>query len=142
MQAVDWNARRYDRRTIFFHWLTLFLVVLQFAIAWTIDDFPRGPLRVDSRSCHILVGTLLAAVLGARLAWRMTRGRRLPPADRHLLHVVAKVTHWGLYLVLLTIGWVIIGLVGLHASAAIAHRALWRDGVLARMAPAGAAGQD
>jgi cytochrome b561 len=180
MQPVSQGLQRYDRRTIFFHWATALLVVLQFAIAWTIDDFPRGPLRVDARSAHITVGTLLAIVLIARLAWRATGGVRLPAADRGIIHVVAKATHWGLYLLLIamvsvgfflawvrgdslfnlfalpafdpgnqalrgqteglhkTIGWVIIGLAGLHALAAIAHRLLWRDGVLSRMLPGAA----
>ncbi len=101
MEAVDTTARRYDGRTIFFHWLTLFLVVVQFAIAWTIDDFPRGSLRVDARSAHITIGAILAIVLVARLIWRATRGRRLAAADHGVLHVVAKGTHWGLYLLLL-----------------------------------------
>lgn len=179
MEPVSIAAKRYDGRTIFFHWITALLVVVQFAIAWTIDYFPRGPLRVDARSAHITVGAILAIILVARLIWRNTGGRRLPPADQGALHVVAKGTHWGLYLLLIsmvlvglfltwvrgdslfnvisipkfdptndaireqtqdlhaTIGWIIIGLVSLHALAAIAHRVLWKDGVLSRMAPQG-----
>ena len=170
-------AERYDALSIFFHWATAALVVVQFAGAWTIDFFPSGPLRVDARSFHITVGAVLAALLVARLAWRATRGRRLPLADKGILNVVAKGTHWGLYGLLLamvfvgvflawvrgdnlwnvftipafdpgnrvlrhdvqelhaTIGWVIAGLVGLHAAAALFHGYVWRDGVLARMLP-------
>ncbi len=179
MEPVSLTAQRYDGRTMFFHWATLLLVVLQFAIAWTIDDFPRGPLRVDARSVHITIGTLLAVLLIARLSWRATGGRRLPAADAGPTHVLAKATHWGLYALLLamvtvglflvwvrgdsiynlfsipafdpsnkalreqvgdlhaTIGWVIIGLAGLHAAAALVHRFLWHDGVLSRMLPGG-----
>ena len=36
-----------------------------------------------------------------------------------------------------TIGWMILALAGLHASAALVHRYLWHDGVLARMLPRG-----
>ena len=182
MQPVTPDARRYDGRTMFFHWATLVLVIEQFAGAWTIDDFPRGALRVDARSFHITMGVMLAVLLLARVFWRATGGRRLPAADHGALHVVAKGTHWGLYLLLLamvtvgcswrgpgattcgtcsrcrnsirpitscatrcrevhaTIGWMIIGLAGLHASAAIVHRVLWHDGVLRRMAPHGSAG--
>lgn len=177
MQPTSPTAQHYDSRTIFFHWATFLLVALQFAGAWTIDDFPNGPPRIDARSVHITVGVLLVLLLIARLAWRATGGRRLPPADQGVVHVAAKATHWGLYLVLIamvsvglflawvrgdnlynlfsipafdpgnralrhqvqdlhaTIGWVIIGLVGLHAVAALAHRYLWRNGVLSRMVP-------
>ena len=35
------------------------------------------------------------------------------------------------------VGWVILALAGLHAGAALVHRYLWHDGVLARMLPRG-----
>jgi len=177
MQPVDVNATRYDTRTMLFHWLTAALVVLQWIGAKTIDWFPRGTLRVDARSVHITVGVLLALVLVARIVWRATGGRRLPLADRGALNIVAKGTHWVLYLLLIamvsvgialawvrgdslfnlvsipsfapgnkalasqifeihdTIAWVILGLAGVHAGAALVHRYVWRDGVLARMLP-------
>ena len=177
MQPVSEASNHYDLRTIVFHWATAVLVVLQFVVAWTIDAFPSGPLRVDARSVHITLGTLLAMLLIGRLWWRATGGRRLPAADAGVAHVVAKGTHWSLYLLLLAmvsvglfltwvrgdslfnafsipsfdpgnkalrhdtqevhaaIGWVILALAGLHATAALVHRYLWRDGVLARMLP-------
>ena len=153
------------------------LVVTQWLGAQTIDWFPRGPLRVDARSVHITVGVLLAALLAARVLWRVTGGRRLPLADRGAVNLVAKGTHWGLYALLTamvlvglflawtrgdsifnlfsipaydptdkalpdqvqdvhaTIGWLILALAGLHAAAALVHRYLWHDAVLARMLP-------
>ena len=35
-----------------------------------------------------------------------------------------------------TLGWIILGVAGVHAAAALMHRYLWRDGVLQRMLPA------
>ena len=175
MQPVSAGATHYDRRTIWLHWVTAGLVVAQWSVANVIDWFPRGPLRVDARSVHIVLGLSLLAVFAARVVWRGTGGRRLPAADRGLLHVVAKATHWGLYALLaatLLLGvlnvwtrgdsifnaftipaldptdkalraWVedwhatlantVLILAGVHASAALVHRLLWRDGVLARM---------
>ena len=169
---------RYDRTTIFFHWATALLVAVQWLGAQTIDWFPRGALRVDARSTHITVGVLLGLMLIARIGWRAFRGRHLPPADRNMLHVLAKSTHWGLYALLLamigvgvfltwtrgdsiyglftipawdsggnrgladrvqdihaTIGWIIVGLAGAHAAAALLHQYVWHDRVLARMLP-------
>ena len=174
MQPVT-NAARYDTRTIWLHWATALLVVSQWAGAHTIDWFPSGPWRVAARSTHITLGLTLLAIVAARVIWRATQGRRLPAADRGVLHVVAKGTHWALYALLAatlalgvyyelvrgdviynlfkvpsiapgdralrsligdyhaTAANVILILAGVHASAALLHRYLWHDGVLARM---------
>ena len=177
MQPVSPDAKRYDGATLFLHWATAILVVTQWLGAQIIDWFPKGPLRVDARSVHITFGLLLAALLVARIGWRLTGGRRLPLADKGVLNIVAKGTHWALYALLAamvlagmavvwtqgdslfnlfsvpaydpgnpdlgdqvrnihgTIGWLILALAGLHASAALVHRYVWHDGVLARMLP-------
>ena len=101
MQPVSTNARSYDRATIAFHWATAILVVGQWLGAQTIDWFPRGSLRVDARSVHIVAGVLLAALVAARLLWRVSGGRRLPLADKGALNLLAKGTHWGLYALLI-----------------------------------------
>jgi cytochrome b561 len=100
MQPVSSDAKRYDRTTMFFHWGTVLLVAIQWLGAQTIDWFPAGALRVDARSAHITLGALLAALLVARILWRLTRGCRLPSADEGVLKVAAKGTHWGLYALL------------------------------------------
>ena len=101
MQPFTPTARRYDGATMVFHWATAALVVMQWLGAQAIDWFPRGPLRVDARSMHIVLGVLLALLLVGRIAWRLTSGRRLPLADRGALNIVAKGTHLGLYGLLL-----------------------------------------
>ena len=174
MQQVS-NAARYDRRTIWLHWLTALLVVGQWLGAQTIDWFPSGPWRVDARSMHVTGGLILLVIVALRVIWRATDGRRLPPADKGALHIVAKATHWGLYALVaatLTLGvlnvwergdsifnlfripsfapdnkelrgmiedWhgtaatFILILAGIHASAALVHRYIWKDSVLQRM---------
>jgi cytochrome b561 len=97
MQPVSLVATRYDTRTIVFHWATAILVATQWLGAQIIDWFPKGTLRVDARSMHIVCGLLLAVILLSRIAWRLTRGRRLPLADGPVLNFIAKTTHWGLY---------------------------------------------
>ena len=177
MQDVDPLARRYDGFTQFAHWATAILVAEQWLGAQVIDWFPSGAPRVNARSVHITLGVALALLLVARLCWRLTRGRRLPLADRGALNVAAKATHWGLYALLVamvtvgafltwtrgdvifnlfklpqfrpgdrtlvhpteslhaTLGYVILAVAGVHAAAALVHRYVWRDGVLARMLP-------
>jgi cytochrome b561 len=94
---------QYDRATIIFHWLTAILVVLLFASAETWGFLPRGfPLRKGLQSLHISMGILLAAVFLLRLLWRLTRGRRLPDADRNFVaEQASKVVHTLLYALLI-----------------------------------------
>jgi len=91
---------RYDTTTIMLHWLTALLVGLQWAIGQTLNWVPKGPGRQDYLGVHLTIGVLIAAALLFRLAWRVGPGRRLPAADPPLLHLVAKCTHWGLYVLL------------------------------------------
>lgn len=101
MQPASSDATRYDSMTMFFHWAIAILVVAQWLGAQIIDWFPRGALRVDARSTHIALGVLLAALLVGHIIWRLTRGRRLPPADAGVLNLIAKATQGGLYVLLL-----------------------------------------
>lgn len=93
---------RYDRLTIALHWLTAVLVVLAWTNAMVIDAFPKGPLRVDARSTHVVLGVMLAFVVATRLAWRAMQGRRLPAVDGGALGAAARASHRGLYLLLVT----------------------------------------
>jgi cytochrome b561 len=108
MQPVLPGATSYDRMTIVLHWTVVFLVVEQFLGAQIIDWFPRGPLRTDARSVHIVLGVTLAAVLAVRIAWRLTLGRQLA-ADRGLLNHAARFVHQLLYVLLIAM--VLVGIV-------------------------------
>lgn len=176
--ARSFEAESYDGRTILFHWLTVILVAGQWLGAHAIDWFPRGPLRVDARSTHIVVGSLLALLVLVRLTWRFSGGRRLPPADKGALRRLASFVHGLLYVLVIatvTLGlfnaWVrrdsLFGLLSLpkfpssgsvlrervqhlhslaanlilvvaafHATAALWHQYVRKDGLLARMVPA------
>lgn len=95
------GERSYDAWTILFHWLVVALVAAQWLGAHAIDWFPRGAPRTDARSLHIAFGTVLALIIVARLAWRWTGGRKLPPADRGTLRVLAVSVQGLLYVLLL-----------------------------------------
>ena len=87
-----------------------------------------------AKATHWGLYALLVAMLlvGMALAW--TRGDSLfnlftipafDPGNHALPHQVQEVHA--------TIGWIIVAVAGLHASAALFHRYVWRDGVLDRM---------
>ena len=90
-------ASRYDATTIALHWATAGLVATLWTIGQTIDFWPKGVLRVDYRSLHILLGVTLAGVIAARLAWRSARGAPVSDAGPWLLALAAKAVHRALY---------------------------------------------
>lgn len=104
----------YDTTTIVLHWTTAALVAIQFLIGRLTNYLPRGPIRVDIWSVHVLVGFALAFVIAAGLLWRRAGGRRLPPSDYGLLHALAVMTHRLLDLLLLI-------MVGLGITNVFAH---------------------
>jgi len=88
----------YDRTTIWLHWLTPGLLVVLWGLAQIIDFWPAGSMgRVAARSMHLALGLALVIAVLARLIWRHTGGRTLPPAEAGLLGLAARVTHWALY---------------------------------------------
>jgi cytochrome b561 len=94
-------SARYDRPTIVLHWLTAALVLLLFGSAWLWNNTPRDwhwhpPLE----ALHVSMGILFAAVLLARIGWRLLRGRRLGAADTGLAGWLSKTVHFVLYLLL------------------------------------------
>lgn len=105
---------RYDRKTITLHWWTAVLVIGLWVMGRTTGWMPRGPLRVDVWSVHILLGLVLAGVVIARIGWRTTRGRRLPPARHGIRHAIAVIVHWLLYATL-------IGVTGLGIANVFGH---------------------
>ncbi|MBF9234168.1 cytochrome b [Microvirga alba] len=97
---IDTTHNRYDRVTIAMHWVTAGLVPLLWIFGETADLFPRGPWRTGIWSLHVTLGFALALVLVARILWRAGPGRSLPPVDNGALHLLAKVTHYLLYVLL------------------------------------------
>ena len=91
------SADRYDGTTIALHWIIAFGVVFQWLGAHVIDWFPKGPLKVDARSVHIVVGALLVVAVGYRVGWRTTQGVRMTLGLRTWRDRVASAVHVALY---------------------------------------------
>jgi cytochrome b561 len=100
-QPAETQGLRHDPTTIALHWTTAVLVAVLWVIGQTVDFPPNGPLRVDYRSLHIVLGVTLGAILVVRLLWRLTRKETVPPIDHGLLLIIARVTHWALYVLLI-----------------------------------------
>ena len=91
------ESAHYDKKTIWLHWLTAFLVFGLWIVAHTIDWFPRGSLRVFVRSVHISAGTLLTGIVLFRIWWRLTSGAKLLPSATGVQQTLATLVHRLLY---------------------------------------------
>jgi cytochrome b561 len=112
---TDTTRTVYDRMTIGLHWATATLVTVLWLMGRTIGFIPRGPLRIDMWSLHILFGAALACVLVARIIWRSTKGRKLPPANHDARELLALVIHKLLYLLLAAV--VVLGVINVFTHA-------------------------
>lgn len=96
------STQRYDRLTRTFHWLTAALVIFLFASAHIWENLAKGtPLRKGLQSVHISLGIALAALIVARIAWRLFGGNRPKNVSHPMLHLLAKAGHGLLYLLLI-----------------------------------------
>jgi cytochrome b561 len=100
MSRLDTTAQRYDPTTVWLHWVTFAFVVALWVIGQTGDLVPRGPLRTGVWSTHVVLGFLVAFILVTRVAWRARFGRGLPPADSGALNMIARLTHYALYILI------------------------------------------
>src|ERR1700733_6349182 len=94
------RTESYDGVTISLHWITALLVVILWVIGQTADSLPKGTFQSAYWSTHVVLGFTLVFVILYRVGWRVTSGRRLPRVGPVPLHILAKATHYALYLLL------------------------------------------
>jgi cytochrome b561 len=101
LKLNDLNTARYDARTVKLHWWVAVTILFMWGGAHAIDWFPKGPLRVDARSVHIVVGGLLLVAIIYRIFWRVTGGVHIKDAV-NIQTIAAKTLHYALYLAIIT----------------------------------------
>ena len=97
--AAGDDRTRYDGVAMSLHWLTVALVLTQFALAETWSDFAR-PTRHTMIVAHMSFGILLTAVIAARIVWRLIPGHQMPPGVAGLVELASKSVHYLLYAML------------------------------------------
>lgn len=92
------------------HWLVVVLLVVQFAVAWTMPDVHRDTKPVDLIAWHLSVGMTILLVMVVRLGWRSVSTVPPPPARLSApLRILSRVTQFVLYAVLFALpvlGWI------------------------------------
>ena len=100
------DGTNYDNVAVALHWTTALLVVVQFALAETWDYFAK-PTQESLQSLHVSLGVLLAAVIVARLIWRLIPGHQVPSIELGWVKNASKAVHYLLYALL--VGQVVTG---------------------------------
>ncbi len=144
-QTIDWfpkGALRVDARSMHITFGVLLAVLIAARLIWRATNGRRlpaadsGPLHMLAKATHWGLYALVIAMLGVGLFLTWARGDswfnvfRIPafrPGDHDFADQVQDIHA--------TIGYLILGLAGFHALAALLHRYVWHDGVLARMLP-------
>ena len=176
---VESEDRRFDQLSIALHWVTVLLIVIQFASIWAHEAVGhQSNLAAQLLSLHRLAGSLTWFVTAARLVWRryFAPAPAFPRSMPQFQQIAAKANEYGLYVLLLTMpvtglmrtllrgkpfdllfwhvpallqpnpDWrsvfadtheigatLLMLLIALHATAALFHHLILRDGVLKRM---------
>jgi len=146
-QTIDWFPRgplRVDARSLHITFGVLLAALLVGRLFWRVTGGRRlpladtGALNIVAKGTHWALYALLASMVLAGMFLTWARGDSIfnvftipayDPGNAALKDQVQDVHG--------TIGWIILALAGVHASAALVHRYLWHDGVLARMLPRG-----
>jgi cytochrome b561 len=92
-----------------FHWLTVLLLVVQYAIGWLMPDVHKDTQPVGLIGLHLSFGATIVLLVLVRLAWRFSHK---PPAGSSVLprsmRLAARLTHGLLYVLLIALplmGW-------------------------------------
>jgi len=152
----------YSKPQIRLHWIVALLIVPQFVLhdgisaAWAALGKGLEPAFDPLVPLHVAGGLLIAALVLWRIVLRTRRAAPpLPEGEHPALKLVAKVTHGGLYALLLAlplsgaVAWfggvgaagdahgvmktLLLALVLLHVVGALYHQFVLKDGLMLRM---------
>ena len=100
--AAGDDRLHYDGVEVALHWTTAVFVAGLWLVAQSWSFLPRGSdQRHALQELHVSFGLLFAAIVAARILWRLGPGRRPLPATTGLVEVASKVVHYALYAMLL-----------------------------------------
>jgi cytochrome b561 len=100
---------RYSSLAIVLHWLSALMIFAAIGIAWSFDDMPLSPRKLEMISWHKWVGITILGLTALRLFWRTSHRPPALPANMPAWQKwAAHGTHGALYILLVLIplsGW-------------------------------------
>ena len=102
------SAVRYGIVAKSLHWAVAVLIALQIILAEIAEDLPLGLEKLAIVSRHKSFGMTVLALVLLRLTWRLINPPPPLPQMRAYESVLAKMTHWGFYVLLVALpisGW-------------------------------------
>jgi cytochrome b561 len=92
---------KYSIPSRIFHWLTVVLLALQYALGWLMPDVHRDTLPIGLINWHISIGAIIILLVLIRLIWHWIAPAPAPlKTVSALLQKLAGATHALLYFVL------------------------------------------
>jgi cytochrome b561 len=113
------STSRYDPFARVLHWLIVALIVVQYALAWTMPAIHRGTQPVGLITWHLEIGTVIIAVMLVRIVWRLLRREPEVVETTPSMRLVARLTHGLLYALLIVqpvMGWINASSRGWHVT--------------------------
>jgi len=108
--------RRYARGAIWLHWIIAFLILLQIALGWIMNEVlpDHTPNQRLVENVHISLGLTILILVVLRIVFRLThRAPPLPvgmPIWERLLSYIVHLVFYGLMLALPLTGWALVSL--------------------------------
>lgn len=133
------GGERYSIVAIALHWLIAAAIVVQVLLAGRMGG-PRSPETFAITQLHKSIGISILLLSLARLAWRlMNPPPPLPDTMARWQRIVARVTHVGLYVIMIGMpltGWVMVSASRIAIPTLLYGAVPWPDLPLVHLAPA------
>jgi len=110
---------RYGTTAKTLHWIVVTLLLTQYLIGWLMPNIRRNMSPGIAMTWHISIGTVILALIVARLVWRLTHPVAPESSLRPYQRLTSGAVHWLLYLLVLATtvsGWLFASARGWHVS--------------------------
>ena len=110
---------RYGTTAKMLHWIVVALLLTQYLIGWLMPNIRRNMSPGIAMTWHISIGTVILALIVARLVWRLTHPVAPESSLRPYQRLTSEAVHWLLYLLVLATtvsGWLFASARGWHVS--------------------------
>ena len=98
------SKSKYGIISIFFHWITLLILLFQIPIGFYLVDLEFSDFKISVENYHSILGIFLFYITLSRLIWKtinLSPDENSPIKNWQL--IISKINHWLLYITLFTI---------------------------------------